>query len=409
MSDSPPLPTADSPSAPAWAHDLEDGALRREMGLGAKPSDAQPLPLAHTQRLVFHGTGAEYFRIWAVNVFLTLITLGVYSAWAKVRKARWFAQNTSLDGDRFDFHGDAKRILLGRVLAVGLLLMWSFAFDFSPAAGLVVLAIFCIVGPLLFASAQRFRLANTSWRGLRFGFDVPRRKVYAVCVPLLLLWTAGTVVEALGFDGAWLAVAGVTTVLGLPWAHARLKQLQHHHAHFGDRTFNFMAAGPEFYGLYAKAIALVVVIGALLVVVMVVLAAAGLDTGVTSYSKNPIWALVISGMIGAVMWAMVWPYFAARMQQIVWSHTRLGKVRFDGHMKGWPLWRLVITQSLLTVLTLGVYWPFAVVAVARFRVQAISVESPVPLSLDVGRVPQQRGDRAAGDAAADFFGLDVGW
>ena len=34
----------------------------------------------------FHGNGAEYFRIWIVNFLLTLLTLGVYSAWAKVRK-----------------------------------------------------------------------------------------------------------------------------------------------------------------------------------------------------------------------------------------------------------------------------------------------------------------------------------
>src|SRR6059058_745587 len=28
----------------------------------------------------------EYFRIWIVNLALTIVTLGIYSAWAKVRK-----------------------------------------------------------------------------------------------------------------------------------------------------------------------------------------------------------------------------------------------------------------------------------------------------------------------------------
>ncbi len=409
MSDSPPQGPATPPSPPAWARDLEDGPLRTELGLGAKAAEAVLAPAAHSQRLVFHGTGAEYFRIWAVNLFLTLVTLGVYSAWAKVRKARWFAQNTSLDGDRFDFHGDAMRILAGRVMALVLLLLWSLSFDFSPSIGMAVLVLFCVIGPLLFASAQRFKLANTSWRGLRFGFDVPRRKVYAVCVPLLLLWTAGTVVQALGFDGAWLAVAGVISVIGLPWAHARLKQLQHHHAHFGDRAFSFAAAGPEFYGLYAKAVALSVVLVALMMPGMMLLAGLGAALGWGMNSKDTMLGLAIGGLIGVVVWAMVWPYFAARIQQIVWSHTRLGEVRFDGHMKGWPLWRLVISQTVLTVLTLGLYWPFAAVAVARFRLQAISVESPEPLTVAVARAPHQRANRAAGDAAADFFGLDVGW
>ncbi len=34
--------------------------------------------------LNFTGKGSEYFKIWIVNIALSLITLGIYSAWAKV-------------------------------------------------------------------------------------------------------------------------------------------------------------------------------------------------------------------------------------------------------------------------------------------------------------------------------------
>jgi len=44
----------------------------------------------------FHGSGSEYFRIWLVNSILSLLTLGVYSAWAKVRRKRYFYGNTRL-------------------------------------------------------------------------------------------------------------------------------------------------------------------------------------------------------------------------------------------------------------------------------------------------------------------------
>ncbi len=30
----------------------------------------------------FTGNGGEYFRIWIVNLMLTIVTLGIYSAWA---------------------------------------------------------------------------------------------------------------------------------------------------------------------------------------------------------------------------------------------------------------------------------------------------------------------------------------
>jgi uncharacterized membrane protein YjgN (DUF898 family) len=59
----------------------------------------------------FRGSGAEYFRIWIVNLLLTIVTLGIYSAWAKVRRLRYFYGNTYLDGHSFEFHGRPLAIL----------------------------------------------------------------------------------------------------------------------------------------------------------------------------------------------------------------------------------------------------------------------------------------------------------
>ena len=58
---------------------------------------------AQTVRFHFHGQGSEFFRIWIVNLVLTILTLGIYSAWAKVRTKRYFYGNTELAGDRFDY------------------------------------------------------------------------------------------------------------------------------------------------------------------------------------------------------------------------------------------------------------------------------------------------------------------
>ena len=50
----------------------------------------------------FHGQATEYFKIWIVNVLLTVLTLGIYSAWAKVRTMRYFYGHTVLDNSSFD-------------------------------------------------------------------------------------------------------------------------------------------------------------------------------------------------------------------------------------------------------------------------------------------------------------------
>jgi len=96
------------------------------LGSGASKPDSVRAPF------VFHGQGGEFFRIWIVNIGLTLLTLGIYSAWAKVRTKRYFYGNTELEGDRFDYLGDPIAILKGRILAVALLVAYQVLVSFAP-------------------------------------------------------------------------------------------------------------------------------------------------------------------------------------------------------------------------------------------------------------------------------------
>lgn len=51
----------------------------------------------------FFGKTMEFWGIWIVNGLLSIITLGIYSAWAKVRTHQYFYGNTELDGHRFSY------------------------------------------------------------------------------------------------------------------------------------------------------------------------------------------------------------------------------------------------------------------------------------------------------------------
>ncbi len=77
-------------------------------------------PRAESLPVRFTASGSEYFRIWISNLLLTLLTLGLYLPWAKVRKPRYFYGNTWVGDHAFDFHGDPKRMLRGTLL-VGLM------------------------------------------------------------------------------------------------------------------------------------------------------------------------------------------------------------------------------------------------------------------------------------------------
>src|SRR2546425_152280 len=112
------------------------------------------------ERLVqpeFTGTAAEYFRIWIVNLFFTLATLGIYSAWAKVRKRRYFYGSTRLDGDSFDYFASPKAILNGRIIAVAIFAIYALAGELYPqsryafwAAGVLAVPGFALIASLTF-------------------------------------------------------------------------------------------------------------------------------------------------------------------------------------------------------------------------------------------------------------------
>jgi uncharacterized membrane protein YjgN (DUF898 family) len=97
--------------------------------------------------LVFKGSVAEYFRVWIVNTCLTLLTFGVFSAWAKVRKKRYLYAHTELSGVPFRYLAAPIPILKGRILGALLLALWYAGTHFSKALLFVVLALGTVLSP----------------------------------------------------------------------------------------------------------------------------------------------------------------------------------------------------------------------------------------------------------------------
>src|SRR5580704_1464163 len=125
-------------------------------------SSPQPAVPHAPQPLRFNGNGAEYFGIWIVNLLLTIVTLGIYSAWAKVRRLQYFYRHTELAESSFDFHGSPIRILIGRLIALAMLLAYNASVRLQSRMIFVVLLALAVVMPWLLRNSFRFRLYNTS-------------------------------------------------------------------------------------------------------------------------------------------------------------------------------------------------------------------------------------------------------
>jgi uncharacterized membrane protein YjgN (DUF898 family) len=73
----------------------------------------------------FKGNAKEYFGIWIVNVLLSIITLGIYGAWAKVRDKKYFYGSTYIDAQNFSYHARGLQIFIGRLIVFGALIALS--------------------------------------------------------------------------------------------------------------------------------------------------------------------------------------------------------------------------------------------------------------------------------------------
>lgn len=368
--------------------------------LPASPAQATG-PLA----LEFSGTGAEYFRIWIVNLLLTVATLGIYSAWAKTRRLQYFYRNTRLAGASFDFRGDPKAILRGRLLAVLVLGAYQYAFGFSLRAGVVTVALLLAGLPFMMRSALRFRLGNTWYRGLPFGFAGGIKEAYVVYFLPAAIFILPGALAALSADPRLI---GALFLLYLCWPlmHGAMKGYQHQHLMYGDQHAAFTLTTATLAKPYVRVILAGIVAGVLIGIGVAVMAVA-----IKSRSSMAAWgtmAIVVVLLLFYLGLLFSGPYVLVRMNNLAWSATAFPGVRIVSDMKVRSYLGLQIVNVLLTLLTLGLFRPFAAVRTWRYRVAHVRVDAPA--GFEQATLQAARPARtAAGDGAADFFGVDLSW
>lgn len=319
--------------------------------------------------LDFTGTGAEYFRIWIVNLLLMVITLGIYSAWAKVRREKFFHQHTLLAASNFDYHGMPASILRGRLLALMLLGLTQADF-LGPIATIGAWVALLALLPWLMQRSLRFRLANTSYRGMRLSFDGTVAQAYRIVGGFALLAAALIAGPALALVGqaGQLVVLMVPLVIVLlyPMLHANWRRYAITHARFGNLRLQCSFRRRDFVAVYFAVVALWFLFS--LPAVVAVTAIDRIDLllarfGIESHAFGHL-ATFLGGLFVYCMASAVWPYITARVQNLTWSNTRLGEHAIASTLDPLRYVQLQLQNLLLTIVTLGLYRPFAAVATA---------------------------------------------
>ena len=335
------------------------------------------------QGFEFTGSGWEYFKIWIVNLLLTLLTLGIYSAWAKVRRLQYFYRNTRLADASFDYHGEPKAILKGRIIAVVLMIAYNASFEFNPILGLVVALLLGLIMPQLLMRSLRFKLYNSSYRGLRFGFAGEKRGAYDAFLKYPML-------------------VGLSAYILAPLAHQRIKRYQFDNSRFGRTAFKLGATVKGFYLLYLSALAAMA--GTVLFIISIA-AMSGTGSGIKAIATGlaatgPVMMLVMAGSI-----LIVSSMFTAYMQNLVWDSTEVGAHRIVCNVSARRMLWIRLSNLLGVVFTLGLFMPFATIRMLRFKLESMGLVSSGDLSEFVASEQQQVS--ASGEETAEMFDVDI--
>lgn len=324
-----------------------------------------------------------------MNVLLTIVTLGIYSAWAKVRRRRYFCANTRLFGHTFEYLADPVRILYGNLIVVGLFLLLSFSQVISPLLYAALAIVFAIAVPWFIVRALSFNARNTAWRGLTFQFT----GAYGRAAQVYLLWPI---------------LVPFTLGLILPYVARKQKEFVVNHHAFGTSPFSFSGRTEDFYRIYGIAALFflpAIVLYFAVIGIAIAAAAAGRQGG-----QPPPAALGSVGLLLfiAIPLAIIGTfYFRSRMFTYVWNHTTIAGNRFVAAMRARDLFVMHLVNSIVTALTAGLGHPWAAVRMAKFQLNSLQV---VPAgNLDAFVAAAQPPVGALGEAANDFFDFDIGF
>ena len=365
------------------------------------PTFSQPSPIDHSQnhsRLhpIFWGRGRTLFGIFITNTFFTILTLGLYAFWGRVRIRKFLHSQTSFAKTRFAYHGTGKELMMGwskAFLVFGLPylslsltpIFWPQFPDWIPNLLAGALILFFI--PVAVVGAHRYRLSRTSLGAIRFSF---RGKFWDYCK----IWTGGSLLTFL------------TLGLYYPIFENTRRCFLVSHTFFGTRPFRYYGTGKGMWIIYAKTMGMVLLIG----------------TGLVALSAQPEalpsilqWTpedwketfMTTTFVIGLGSFLLPWFYLQVAKQRYMWNHSGIGQADFQFTASIWNLMELRVTNFFMLILTFGFAWSWVQIRNLQFLYYHLSLPGPVNFQ----DIQQEALDASpTGEGLAGYFdaGFDIG-
>ena len=294
----------------------------------------------------FHGSASEYFGVWLANIVLTVLSLTLYTPWAKARRLRYFYGNTEFIQRRFDFTGLPSKILLGRIFALELYLVFLVLTNYSVTISSLSFLLLYLVMPWLFRLTIKFRSRNTKFANTRFYFFGQNRYLYRE-----------------------LTIALVKTLLSLFILLPKLVWLYQHycfdHLQIGQLKFKFTAPASA----YMKAFYVPIFISWSVLFIGIWMMSWEIFDGQLKY------LLLIPALSITAVWLLVLPIILARFYILTWNHLHLGDGYFKTRANPWRYAWIVLSNWLVKLFSLGLLSAWAEVRLYHYKLSQLDFYS----------------------------------
>lgn len=398
--------------------------------VAADPPAAAPAAETMTvHRFSFHGTAGEYFKIWFVNIALTVITLGIFSAWAKVRTKRYFYANTFLDGANFEYHANPLSILTARIILLAVLAGGSYWAGEDLARSAVHSTLLAFLLPWAAVRGFAFNARYSSYRNLRFSFNKKYGRMYLVLAPILLLLVVPayylyfTVPDTPSKEALETAAFTVALVVGVLWVTVPLllmpPLLRVYHAFkaenhaLGGCRFAFNKPPlTKYWAVPIIAIALIIVLWVMLSAISLSLLFSIAPDNFAAADSAPFHIFIFAAIGVAFYFTVIWGFTAAGIVlfRLFWNNLVFAGGSLQCPV---PFWRFLLTIQTLNMLAIslsfGLLYPWARIRKVRFLAAYMQVTAASG-SLDSIIAARGDGEGAFGEEfnLAEGLDFDVG-
>jgi uncharacterized membrane protein YjgN (DUF898 family) len=333
----------------------------------------------------FDATGGAYARIWLGNLIMMVLSLGLAWPWVYRRRERFFLRHTQVAGHRLDFRLSPKVMWPRAGMTAALCLGVAGAMAGSLWTGMAALTLAALVWPMLAYLKLNHKVASVMWAGRRFWFDGHWQGMYRAFLGSVTVAMAGGWLSVLAWREArpmwgWAAVlCWALWVMTAPWAAWAYLQFRQQHLRLGPLQLLWKVPHSALLRWAGRTLAW----SALVALGVAGVAALGL-AGALVWSRAMggqglpsrwVWAGGLAGL--ALLTTLVWPYAQAHLINLVWNKTGNRHLRFRSQIKVPAYVQMYGKNALRLLVTLGLYWPWAVVNLRRMRMQSLQVWSRV--------------------------------